>query len=242
MTPTPPTRGTGCPPAAALEAFAAGEPQPFAAHVGSCAQCGPYVAALRADADAFARARPPELFLKQLERRAAGRPRTPWWRWLGVLAPVAAALVLFFVTRPPPDDGVTFKGPPLRVFLKRGDAEPALLPPDGRVKPGDSLRFGYDAPADGYLAVFELDGTEATTVFWPFAGTAGAPVKQSQGLLPGTVVLDDSPGPEWLVAVWSRAPFDTAPLAQQLKGQSTRPSVELKCAGCVVTTQRLLKP
>lgn len=241
MTPTPPPRGPECPPLAELEAFAAGEARPFEAHVAACAHCGPYVAALRVEADAFTRARPPELFLKQLERKAAARPTAPWWRWLALGAPLAAALVLFFFFRTPEPE-VTFKGAPLRVFLKRGDAEPTLLPPDARVKAGDSLRFGYDAPAEGYLAVFELDGTEATAVFWPYAGARAAKVKQAQGLLAGAVVLDDSPGPEWLVAVWSRAPFETAPLLQQLRGQSTRPALALECGDCVVTTQRLLKP
>lgn len=241
MKPTPPVRGPQCPPAAELEAFAAGESRSFEPHVAACAQCQPYVTALRAEAEAFQRARPPELFLKQLERRAAVKPKAPWWRWLMLVAPVAAALVVFFLL-PPPGDGVTLKGSPLRVFLKRGEAEPTPLPADGRVKAGDSLRFSYDAPADGHLAVFELDGREQVTVFWPYGGAAAAPVKKAQGLLPGAVVLDDSPGPEWLIAVWSSAPFDTAPLARQLKGQATRPTVELECSGCIVTPQRLLKP
>ena len=241
---TPPQRRPECPPAAELEAFAAGEERPFGAHVAGCSRCGPYVEALRAEAAAFARARPPELFLKQVERRAAAaKPERPWWRWLMIAAPLAAALVVFFLfPRGPVDDGVTMRGPPLRVFLKRGDAEPSVLAPDARVKPGDSLRFSYDAPSNGYLAVFELDGTESTTVFWPYGGSSAAPVKQAEGLLSGVVVLDDSRGPEWLVAVWSKKPFETAPILQELKGQSTRASITLQCADCVVTTQRLLKP
>jgi hypothetical protein len=243
MTPAPPVRGPQCPPAVELEAFAAGEPRPFAAHVESCDDCGPYVAALKAEAEAFARARPPELFQKQLERRALSSPARPWWtRWWVVLTPVAAALALFLVPTGVPgpgDDGVTLKGSALRVFVKRGDAEPTPLAADARVAAGDALRFSYDAPQDGYLAIFDLDGTEAVTVFWPFDGTAASAVKRGAGLLPGSVVLDASPGPEWLVAVWSRAPFDVAPLAAQLRGQATRPAITLDCGDCVVASQRL---
>lgn len=241
MTPTPPPRGPSCPPTVTLEAFAAGEPQPIEAHVAGCATCAAYVQALRVEAAAFSRARPPELFLRQLERRAAA---PPWWRrWL-VLAPVAAAAlaVLLVVRTRPEDDGVTLKGAPLHVFIKRGDVEPRPLAADARVQPGDALRFSYDAPSPGFLAVFDLDGREAVTVFWPYGASAAGAVERGQGLLPGSVVLDASPGPEWLVAVWSPTPFDTASLAAQLKGQSTRPSVSLDCKGCVVTTQRLLKP
>lgn len=240
---SPPHRGPSCPPAAELEALAAGEPLPLSAHVDTCPECGPYVAALEQEADAFLRARPPELFLKQVARRAETQATRPWWWRFTALVPLAAALALFFVVRPGGEgDGVTLKGGPFKVFLKRGDAEPAPLPADARVKSGDALRFSFDAPSAGYLAVLELDGRENVTVFWPFGGTAAAAVTPGQGVLPGSVVLDASPGPTWLVAVWSSKPFDTAPLAAQLRGQATRPSVTLDCSGCVVTTQRLLKP
>lgn len=244
MKPTPPTRGPQCPPTASLEAFAAGEALPLSEHVASCEACGPYVAALRVEAEAFVKARTPELFLKQLERRAATPPaRAPWWRWLAVVVPVAAALVL--VLRAPVDgrdDGVTLKGGPLRVFVKRGEAEAAPLPADGRVQAGDALRFAYDAPAAGYLALFDLDGRETVTVFWPYGAAKAGAVAKAQGTLSGSVVLDASPGPEWVVAVFSPEPFETAPLAAQLRGQSTRPSISLDCKGCTVTAQRLLKP
>ncbi|MGC4001574.1 MAG: hypothetical protein QM767_30585 [Anaeromyxobacter sp.] len=68
-TPLPPApRAPGCPPAAALEALSAGEPAPeVAAHLGSCSACAAHVAALRAEAEAFLRARPPDRFLRQLD-------------------------------------------------------------------------------------------------------------------------------------------------------------------------------
>lgn len=239
-----PLRASGCPASAELEAHAAGDEPRLAEHVTGCATCGPYVLALQEASAAFLRQRPPELFLKKLARRAEAPPPRPWWRWLAVLGPVGAAVVLSFVLRTGPEqpDGVTLKGEPLRVFLKRGEAEPRALKADEVVRAGDSLRFSFDAPADGYLAVLELDGTEGVTVFFPFRGGAPAPVKQSQGLVPGAVVLDDKPGPEWLVGVWAPAPFDTAALATQLRGQATRDRLSVSCPGCVVSTLRLSKP
>lgn len=236
-----PARQPGCPAAADLEAHAAGDLPQLAAHVAGCASCGPYVAALREESAAFVRARPPELFLAKLERRARAPAPRPWWRFFAVLVPaaVAAALVIVLV-RPPPDD-VTLKGDPFRVFVKRGDAEPVALGADAAVRPGDALRFAYDAPADGHLAVFDLDGTEAVTVFFPFKGAAPAPVKKAQGLVPGSVVLDAQPGPEWLVAVWAPSSFDVPALAAQLKGQATRDRISLSCTGCVVSSLRLSK-
>lgn len=237
----PPTRAPGCPPTVELEAFAAGASPELEAHVAGCAHCSPYVAALRTEAEAWQRAHPPELFLKKLERRAAVKPATPWWRWLGLLLPVAAAAVLVFSFRATDDDGVTLKGDAFKVFLKRGDAESVPLNPDAAVQAKDALRFGYDAPADGYLVVFDLDGADQVTTFYPYGATTAGAVKKAQGLLAGSVVLDAQQGPEWLVAVWSKKPFDTAPLAAQLRGQATRPTVTLSCDGCVVSTLRLNK-
>lgn len=242
MTPTPPTRLPGCPPAVELEAFAAGEPLPLVEHVLSCAECGPYVAALKREAEDFARLRTPELFLKQLERRQAAKSR-PWWRWLGLVVPVAAALVLFFRAPGPVDDGVTLKGADFHVFLKRGDAEPVPVSMDARVLTGDALRFSYEAPSDGFLTIFELDGRENVTVFWPYGAKQAGPVKKGPNMLSGSVVLDDSPGPRWLIAVFSTQSLAAAPLASQFKGQSTRPTLKFECGvDCTATTLRLSKP
>jgi hypothetical protein len=239
----PPTRHSGCPAAADLEAHAAGELPELSPHVDGCSSCKPYVAALRDEAAAFVRARPPELFLKKLERRAQAPAPRPWWRWLAVLAPAAALVAVFLVTwQPPPDDDITLKGDLLRVFVKHGGDESRPLRWDEVVRAGDALRFSYDPPADGYLAIFDLDGTEAVTVFYPYRGTAPVLVKPGQGLLPGTVVLDAQPGPEWIVAVWSPTAFDTANVSAQLKGQSTRDVVGVLCEGCVVSMLRLSKP
>lgn len=240
MRPVPPSRTPSCPPTEALEAFAAGASQELAPHVSACPHCGPYCAELRAQADAFSRARPPELFLKQLERRAQQKEPTPWWRWVAIAVPLAATVALV-VTRPGLDDGVTLKGSAFKVFLKRGDAEAVVLGSEAPVQARDALRFSFDAPEDGYLAVLDLDGAEEVTVFFPYGGTAAVAVKRAQGLLPGSVVLDAQGGPEWLVAVWSREPFKTAALAAQLRGQATHPDVKVSCEGCVVSTLRLSK-
>jgi len=236
-----PVRLAGCPAAADLEAHAVGDLPELAPHVTGCAACGPYVAALRDEQAAFNRARPPELFLQKLSRRAEAPAPKPWWRWLAVLAPVGVAAALAVVLLRPPatgGDDVTLKGGAFRVFLKGADAP---LGQDAKVRAGDALRFAYDAPADGFLAVFDLDGSEAVTLFFPYGGAAPAPVKKAQGVLPGSTVLDAQRGPEWLVAVWAPAAFDVAQVSAQLKGQATRDRLSVTCEGCVVSTLRLDK-
>lgn len=238
---SPPERKPGCPANADLEAHSAGELPELDPHVAGCTSCGPYVAALKEETAAFVKARPPELFLKKLEARRAAAPRArPWWQWLAVVVPVAAALLLVVWSRPV-DDGVVLKGGEFRVFAKRGDAEPSALINDALAREGDLLRFSYDAPADGFIAVLDLDGSDTASVFYPWQGTAPAAIARGASVLPGSVALDAQVGPEWLVAVWSKKPFDVKALLAQLKGQATRDRIALTCDGCQVSTLRVVK-
>jgi hypothetical protein len=236
-------RGPDCPSAFELEAFSAGESAGLAAHVGGCDACGAYVDTLRKGRDAFVRLRTPELFLAQVERRAAQRPAPRRWGWLALVPLAAAAAAVLVLTVPPKGgDDVTLKGERFHVLVKRGDAAPERVRGDAMLRGGDALRFTFDAPRDGQLAVLDLDGTERVTAFYPPQGATSAPVHSgADAPLPGSTVLDDAPGPEWLIAVFSPEAFEVAPLAAQLTGQSRRASLELSCPGCQIFTLRIGK-
>ncbi|WP_375767785.1 DUF4384 domain-containing protein [Archangium gephyra] len=245
-TPLPPSpRGPHCPPAAVLEAMSAGEATPEATrtHVEVCPDCHGQLQALTTAREAFVRAKPPELFLRQLERRAASQPRRGL-RWLlpvlGACVPLLALLVL--VPRLTPEDGVHLKGGAFRVVVSREGGAPELLGPDAQVRPGDALRFAYESPEAGHLLVLELDGRGAASVFYPYGSATSAPLPAAQrDFLPGSVVLDDAPGPEWLVAVFSLRPLEAAPLLEALRSQAGRAEPGLSCSGCGVSTLRLQK-
>lgn len=242
----PARRGPDCPAAVALEALSAGEAQPagLVAHVDACPACGGFVAALRDASAAFIRARPPELFQRQLATRLERR-RSGWRRRLAWAVPALATLALpLLLLRPSAPEVVREKGAgaPFRVLRKSpGQAQPDPLPADGRVRPGDALRFVYEAPADGWLLVLDLDGTGAASVFYPFGGAQAAPVKKGSSLLDRAVVLDAAPGSEWLAAVFSEQPLEAAGLLEQLRGQAGAAEVHLSCGECRVTTLRLQK-
>ena len=127
------------------------------------------------------------------------------------------------------------KGDAFQVFWKRGDSEPAPVRMDQSVRPGDQLRFSFQAPVAGWLAVFELDGTEAVEVRAAVRVSAGTTV------LPGAIALDDAAGPEWFVAVFSPTPLEVEALAAQLRGQARQPRLTLECGPCRVETVRVLK-
>ncbi|MBF5041648.1 DUF4384 domain-containing protein [Aggregicoccus sp. 17bor-14] len=252
MKPLPPSpRGPQCPPAAVLEALSAGErvPEPTRAHVQACPDCSAQLQALQSAQAAFLQARPPERFLRQVERREEAPKPSRLPRLLpligGLLVPLVA--IVLFAPRggqhPHEDPGVTLKGGGLRVAVARGGSgAPELLENDGAVRAGDALRFSYEAPGPGHLLVLELDGRGEASVFHPFNGATSTPLAAGQrDFLPGSVVLDAAPGPELLVAVFSPRPLEAAPLLEQLRAQAGRPEPTLTCDGCRVSTLRLQK-
>jgi hypothetical protein len=244
----PSPRGPGCPPAATLEALSAGEDVPAAdrAHADACPACAAQLDALRAAADAFVRARPADRFLRQLAAREAAAARPAGLRRLfpalAVAVPLAAAIALLprLVDAP---NGVALKGDGFRVAVARAaGGAPELAAADAVVRPGDALRFSYEADRDGHLLVLDLDGRGDASVLHPFGAAASAPLAAGdRGFLPGSVVLDDAPGPEVLVAVFSPRPVDAAPLLEALRRQAGRPEPSVSCDGCRVTTLRLRK-
>lgn len=134
------------------------------------------------------------------------------------------------------------KGDAFRVVASRAGGAPELLAPDAQVRSGDALRFAYESPEAGHLLVLELDGRGAASVFYPYGSATSAPIAAGQReFLPGSVVLDDAPGPEWLLAVFSPRPFEAAPLLEALRAQAGRPEPTISCEGCRVSMLRLQK-
>lgn len=243
-TPPLPRRGPSCPPALRLEELVAGEASSAqeVEHLSGCPACRDYVAALRAEQEAFFRARPAELFERKLAARVAPARRA-WRRWVWVL-PALAALVLvprFFVAAPP----VQLKGgPSFAAFYKRdGMREPLPVTADLRLREKDGLRFSYSSERERYLLILDLDGDGKVTAFFPPQGARSEKVAAaSQRLLPGSVVLDRARGPEWLVAVFSDGPVEVASLVEPLRSTSPLAAqVALSCDGCQVLSLRFQK-
>ncbi len=240
----PPARSKDCPPAFELESYSAGGEARLKAHVDGCAECARYVGELQKESADFLKARPADLFLGQVaRRRPAEKPSL--LRWLvPAFGLVAAALVAVVVFKQQATPELTMKGADgFRVLVKHGESREAIVAAnDAVVRAGDRLRFSFTPPADGYLAVLNLDGSEQVSVFFPEGGTRSAPVKRDGApLLEGTVTLDDAPGPEWMIAVFRTEPFDIQWIADQLRGQSKRGSIGLDCPGCRIEMVRVQK-
>ena len=214
----------------AIDALAGGHLPPAEAdaaraHIAGCARCREDLAAAEAAVATFTR----EVFSRTVDRLAP----TPWWRRLGVaplLVPVlAAAALLFWLKRPAPsgehvDDtfdlrikgAVTFK-----VFAKRGETVTAVV--DGaRLAPGDAIRFVASARTDRFLIVGSIDGRNNATIYFPYGAAQSGPVSATPAELPGSIVLDDAPGPERIFALFSTQPLEAAAVTQALLAVGAR--------------------
>jgi hypothetical protein len=238
-----PLRGPGCPTAESLESFSAGDrlDEASEAHIGSCAACSTYVGALEQARQEFLRMRPVERFARSVERREAERGRRRWM-WLAGLLPVAAAAAWLVIAHPP--DDVRFKGGEFLVMvLREGMNEPAPVAEGQPLRAGDRLRFLFRAPADGYVMILDRDGTGRVTAFYPQGQAEGAAIGPSPALapLPGSIRLDDAPGPEWIVLFFSPKPVRVEDFTRALREAPSPETLRVDCRGCRVSALRIEK-
>jgi len=170
----------------------------------------------RAD-DLLARSRPPLAVARKAKDRASppGRRALVWG--LAVAAPAGAvALVVSRMTGPnaSPSDDVLAKGggalpPALEIHARRGAAL-FQVTGDARVRPGDTIRFVVHRPEGlTHVMIVSVDGVGAATLCFPYGGRQSAEIAgvRARAELPGAIVLDASPGPERVFALFSRAPL-----------------------------------
>jgi hypothetical protein len=233
---------TQCPPAFWLESACAGEAPPphVTAHVATCESCTQQVQELQQASEAFQASHPPAAFRRRVYARLpAPEPRRSL-RWLFALAPVAVSVgvVGLALVRPPP--AVHLKGSSFQVFYKR-QGEPQPLVSGNHLRAGDALRFSYAAAADGFLMIVDIDGSGRLQTLYPYGERAAAAIHAKDSpLLPGSIALDRSPGPERLFAVYRSTQFTLDSIARelQLAGASTP---KLQCPDCRVEILRIEK-
>jgi hypothetical protein len=200
--------------ALALGALPAGEAALARAHLETCERCQKDAAEARAARDHFDGV----VFRRTLPNLARRRRFRISWRPLTlVLAPTlaAAAVVLLVIPRRTvaPDSGseIGIKGgPSLQMFARRSGRVFAVA--DGaRLAPGDEVRFAVTPHGLPYLLVVSVDGAGKPNVYFPFAGTQSGRVDaDARSELPGSIVLDDAPGPERVFALFSTTPLSAA--------------------------------
>jgi hypothetical protein len=165
------------------------------------------------------------------------------------LAP-AAALALFLIGRPAERSPMTTGAPGVkgvlgfRLIARRGDAV-FEVPAGARLQVGDALRFVLEPVGRPYLLIASLDGKGRATIYHPFGGARSVRVP-SDGRIEapsGSVVLDDTPGPERVFALWSDQPLQAAAVLPRLEAigrggpEAIRATTQVDVPGSIQTSR-----
>ena len=178
-------------------------------HLQSCASCRGLAEAARASREQFARHVLPR-GLPQLRRKRN------WIPWLALTSAMAFAALLLFVRPRPPDIGI--KGAPsFAAFVRRSGLVTSVHDGD-HLRAGDEVRFVVVSEELPFVLVCSVDGAGKANVYFPFAGgESGAIELRTRVELPGSIVLDDAPGPERVFALFSARPLATAAVSDALR-------------------------
>jgi hypothetical protein len=152
----------------------------------------------------------------------AERVSRRWWRWalpaLGMLAAASACLFLITPTRPANVDLLEKGSRTLAIFAARDQSVLPVADDHTKLRSGDRIRFVLWPAGHRFALIASVDGAGKPTIYFPFQGTRSAALPAGPRVeLPGSILLDESPGPERVFAVLSPAPLAAATVLDALK-------------------------
>jgi hypothetical protein len=180
------------------------------AHLATCTVCKARVD----DAQALRAQLPPRVMVRTLEALDRRARFAVAFRVIAPLA-VAAALVVVVLTRttvperaPDAAPELAIKGKPdLQVYALR-DRRVFRVDDGDALIAGDEIRFAVTPAGAGYVLIASLDGAGRATIYVPYGGGSSVAVDaHARTELPGSIVLDDAPGPERVFAVFTPSPI-----------------------------------
>ncbi|MEO1483071.1 MAG: hypothetical protein AAFU77_13275 [Myxococcota bacterium] len=170
-------------------------------------------------------------------RRSHKKSLRPRWRWGigGAFAAAAVAWMVFLSGDPGPDEYVGLKGDgvALSFFLVSEDGTTTQGLTGQRVAAGDTLQLTYDASGRSHGALFGVDGSETVSQLWP-AGDKSAALPASIGTYDFSLTLDDVPGRERFVAVFSDGPVRLDVVLVALRNEGPWPDAIVRAETFVV--------
>ena len=173
---------------------------PAVVHLETCATCRARLVELEAASRPFLSDRP-------ARRSPAPRARRRW-AWLGATTALAGAAAFALWTRPTAERTRFKGGPVLEVIVRHGDGRVESISPGAALAPNDAIRFRLSTQTAGFLSIVGLDAAGHVTPYVPTTGAALAVPAGKGQLLDGSIILDDTPGSERVVALHCAKPID----------------------------------
>jgi hypothetical protein len=152
-----------------------------------------------------------------------------WWQFFVPVTAVAVAIAAVIVVRTggaARDLGIK-GGPALEVFAKRGDVVFAVKP-GVKVAAGDRLRFVVEGARTRYLLIASIDGAARVCQLFPAPASKAdsEAIEAGRNELPGSVELDDAPGPERVYAFFTEAPIMFSAAEAAIRAAPENPVVD----------------
>jgi hypothetical protein len=198
-------------------------------HLADCTECSAYIAGLETEKADFLHRHP----FASFTRAHAPVKTIPWYRqfvrsaFRPALIPVYGALVVTVVLLPminretnrlSPD--VRFKGRNPVSFLYRRDGTVNQGSTTMKFRTGDNIQVVFSIEKDRYVSLLSVDSLGRISFYHPDQQSAFCSIHASAGQkqsFPGSIVLDDTPGSELVIVLFSEKPVSVKDASSWVK-------------------------
>lgn len=169
-------------------------------HIAGCEPCAARLASLRAEHAEFENR-------VWIRGEAAKLKRTPRRSVVAGAAMAIAAMLAFIIALPNVETTRTKGADLLEVIAQHDDGSVEQILPGGTLEPGDAIRFRLSTKRAGWITVVGLDEAGHVSVYVPQPNARSVRLNAGDDqVLDGSIILDETPGAERLVAFVCEAP------------------------------------
>lgn len=217
-----------------IQKYSAGEldksrSEKLESHFLECAECKAFYETLRREDTEFLNEHPfSSIFISE------EIPESKSWleKFFGsltqpVLIPVSIVLLLFAVVVPfwsifykDTHQDITYKGKPVLSFIYKRDGVVKEGSQEILFRSGDQLQIIYNSQKEQYISLFSIDVNHDISFYKPDPSSPLCSVPSGKGsslYYPESIQLDNSPGAELVVAVFSPVPLKTSDVEKSMR-------------------------
>lgn len=208
-------------------------------HVESCPACRERYESARGAYEHFEQHVHPRTVTRVTgQERAQTGTSTKWspW-WAPALALTGAATMALLLLRPfsraapsSSDDVILAKGSPIFTIYARRAGQVFAVDTGARLEPGDALRFTAEAGGYPFLLIASVDAANHATIYFPYQGDKSAPIGRDHFADDGSIVLDDTRGPERIFALFSNRAIEAVLAKRSLTAVGERGADAIRAA------------